>query len=162
MTLIEMRVSIDTKGIDLHRCQPEARAFIDLVPDEGFGSEQELPLRRLGHAQWVGAFVLGEAQPEHFLYRLGLVARAGAEFWLTVRHRGIERDLLMDGDTLAAAKCWLVGSCPLPAQRRGRASAEAAVVGAVTAVPVGVSVDPKIARRTSHSVVVLDRYRERR
>lgn len=160
MSLIEVCVSIDFKGADADRCKPEARAFIDLAPDDGFGSEHELPLQRLGQAQWLGAFVLGAEQPEHFLYRLGLVAQAGAEFWLTVRHHGLACDLLMDGDTLPAAKCWMVGTCPLPRQVQGRARADAGVVRAIVPKPVGPSIDA--TRRTSHPrVITLDHYRER-
>jgi hypothetical protein len=139
MTLIEVRLSFE---VDAERCKPQARAFIDLAPEGGFGSELELPLRQLGRTVWVGAFVLGEKHPLEFLYRLGLIAHRGAEFWLSFRHRGLGRDLLTDGDTLPAAKCWLVGSCPLPAPARRSIAGKPAASNA--------------------NVVALDRNRERR
>ena len=140
MPLIEMHVSLD---VDANRCKPEARAWIDLAPEDGFASELELPLRQLAAAEWVGAFLLGVTRPQHFLYRVGLVGHPGAEFWLTVRYRGRDRELLTDGDKLPAAKCWLVGTCPLPRPEQGRAA-------------------PSTERRTSsQTLIVLDRYRER-
>jgi hypothetical protein len=105
--------------LDLHlrfdsgRSMPEARAWVDLEPDGTLTRETELALRRISANEWRGAVAIPDAGPRCFLYRLGLVAHAGAEWWLTLRERDQLRPLLSDHDTLAMAKSWLVGTCEL-------------------------------------------------
>jgi hypothetical protein len=105
--------------LDLHlrfdsgRSMPEARAWVDLEPDGALTRETELALRRTGANDWRGTFAMADAGPRCFLYRVGLVAHAGAEWWLTLRERDHVRPLLSDHDTLAMAKGWLVGTCEL-------------------------------------------------
>jgi hypothetical protein len=91
-------------------CTPEVRLWIDLEPDDGLDNESPLPLRRVGH-DWLGAFSIGETASARFFYRLALLAHPGAEFWLSLRDRDRDHDLLIDGDILGAKKCVLVGTC---------------------------------------------------
>jgi hypothetical protein len=115
MALIDLRMSLYT---DPGRPTPEARAWIDLRPELGLGSEIELPLRRRGKREWVGTFAVGETQPRYFLYRVALAAHIGASWELTIRPRGASSPLLCDADTFSLAKCWLVGSCDAPGERQ--------------------------------------------
>jgi hypothetical protein len=117
MALIELSMYVHTEP---GRPSPEVRAFIDLRPEQGLGSEIELPLRRRGKRQWVGAFAVGETQPRHFLYRIALAAHIGASWELVIRKRGADASLLCDADTLSLAKCWLVGSCDAPCEQQRR------------------------------------------
>lgn len=120
MALIDLRMSVNT---DPGRPNPEVRAWIDLRPELGLGSEIELPLRRRGKREWVGTFAVGEAQPRYFLYRVALAAHIGASWELTIRKRGATTPLLCDADTFSLAKCWLVGSCDAPCEQRHERSA---------------------------------------
>jgi hypothetical protein len=115
MALIELSMKVHTEP---GRPSPEVRAFIDLRPEQGLGSEIELPLRRRGKREWIGTFAIGEIQPRHFLYRIALAAHIGASWELVIRERGADGSLLCDADTLSLAKCWLVGSCDAPCEQR--------------------------------------------
>jgi hypothetical protein len=120
MALIDLRMSLN---VEPARSAPEVRAFVDLLPERGLGSEIELPLRRRGSREWVGTFAIGADQPRYFLYRVALAAHVGAAWELLIRERGAQSPLLTDADTLTLAKCWLVGSCDAPSERR-RVAAE--------------------------------------
>jgi hypothetical protein len=120
MALIDLRMSLI---VDSSEPTPEVRAFIDLQPDRGLGSEIELPLRRRSKREWVGTFAVGDSQPRYFLYRVALAAHVGASWELLIRERGENTPLLADADTFTLAKCWLVGSCDAPSEQR-RVSAE--------------------------------------
>jgi hypothetical protein len=111
MALINLKMSVDS---DAALPGPEVRAWIDLRPEFGLGSEIELPLRRRGKREWVGTFAVGDREPRYFLYRVALAAHIGASWELTIRRRGATTPLLCDADTLSIAKCWLVGSCDGP------------------------------------------------
>lgn len=110
-------------NVDVGRVVPEVRAYVDLQPDRGLGSEIELPLRRRGKREWVGTFAVGASQPRYFLYRVALAAHVGASWELLIRERGSGTPLLTDADTVTLAKCWLVGSCDAPSEHK-RISAE--------------------------------------
>jgi len=115
MALIDLRMSVN---VDPGGPAPEVRAFIDLQPARGLGSEIELPLRRRGKREWVGTFAVGDSQPRYFLYRVALAAHVGASWELLIRERGSGTPLLADADTLTLAKYWLVGSCDAPSEQR--------------------------------------------
>jgi hypothetical protein len=117
--LIELSVSLD---LPADGGTPEVRAWIDLEPDIGLDTELELSMRQVTDTEWVGCFTLIGTRPQRFLYRLGLAAEPGTHWSLRVRHRGLQRDILVDGDTLAISKCWFVGSCRVPATKRRRAA----------------------------------------
>jgi hypothetical protein len=153
MALIELRVSLE---ITSPSCKPEVRAWIDLEPDIGLDSEVELPLRQLSGPEWVGCFTLAQARPQRFLYRLGLAAEAGVDWSLRVHSRRSRRDILLDGDTLATAKCWLVGSCCVPRTEHRR------VAGMASALSAERADGARSPERDPHlNVVYLDRYRPR-
>lgn len=114
MTLIDLRFSLDAEP-DRSVCT-EVRAWIDLQPEVGLGSEIELPLRRLGARDWLGSFALGRAGLPYFLYRIGLAANEGAAWELNIRQRGAGV-LMHDADVSTMAKCWLVGNCDIPLPR---------------------------------------------
>jgi hypothetical protein len=116
MALIEVRIALESTLVDV---TPEVRAWVDLSPDGGLGSERELPLQRDGAHEWIGAFVVRDSLD--FLYRVGLLAHPGARWSLCLRHRGSNRELLSDCDTLPLAKSWLVGSCRVASAGRGSA-----------------------------------------
>lgn len=119
MTLIDLRFSMDCKLED--ECS-EVRAWIDLQPDVGLGSEIELPLRRRGaREEWVGTFGLGRTALPYFLYRIGIAGREGIAWELSIRQRG-GRLLMHDADVSTMAKCWLVGSCDIPLPRGMRSA----------------------------------------
>ncbi len=123
MTLIDLRFSMDSQPED----GSEVRAWIDLQPDVGLGSEIELPLRRLGGREWAGSFALGRLELPYFLYRIGIAGREGATWELSIRQRGGGL-LMLDADVSTMAKCWLVGSCdiPLPQGLRSARSSDSA------------------------------------
>jgi hypothetical protein len=129
MALIDLRMSLN---VEAGAAAPEVRAFIDLQPERGLGSEIELPLRRRGKREWVGTFAVGESQPRYFLYRVALAAHVGASWELLIRERGSRTPLLTDADTFTLAKCWLVGSCDAPSEQK-RISAEQALGSATGA-----------------------------
>ena len=110
MAFVELNLQL---RCDLDRAAPEVRAFVDVEPDGIRTRETELALTRCSPSDWRGSFVIGEHSSRCFLYRVGLVAHAGAEWWLTLRGREDKRPLLADHDTLAMAKGWLVGTCEL-------------------------------------------------
>ena len=116
MALIEVRINLEST---LASVTPDVRAWVDLRPEGGLESEIELPLLRSSENEWSGAFMLRDRLD--FLYRIGLMAHAGARWSLSVRRRGASRELLADGDTLPLAKSWLVGSCSLTNASRGSA-----------------------------------------
>lgn len=115
MALIDLHLSLE---LDPRQPNAEVRAFVDLQPNRGLSSERELPLVRRNAANWVGSFAMSEAPGCQFLYRVALVAHAGAswELLFTERKSGVE--LLADADRLEIAKCWLVGSCEGPRPKR--------------------------------------------
>lgn len=115
MALIDLRLSLE---LPARHTKPEVRAFIDLQPHRGLSSERELPLVRRGRREWVGSFALDEAQARYFLYRVALVAHAGASWAILFTDRKSGVDLLSDADRLEIAKCWLVGSCEAPQPKR--------------------------------------------
>jgi len=117
MALIDLSLRLDVD----EQSTAEVRAWIDLQPLVGLGSEIELPLSRRGTGQWVGNFAMGEVASGYFLYRVAIAAQAGADWELVIRQRGITTPLLTDADTLTIAKCSLVGSCDAPSPR-GRSS----------------------------------------
>lgn len=110
MALIEVCVQLHVEaGFDV----PEVRLWVDLLPEDGLSTEIELPLRRRGERQWTGAFSLREDGPRSFLYRVGVVAHAGASWALAFRDRGTGRELLADSDLLGGNKAWFTGNCSL-------------------------------------------------
>ena len=119
MTLIDLRFSMDT---DLaSRAGSEVRAWIDLQPNVGLGSEIELPLRRRGTRDWLGSFALGRTELPYFLYRIGIAGHEGAAWELSIRQRG-GAVLMHDADISTMAKCWLVGSCDIPIPQEMRSA----------------------------------------
>lgn len=107
--MIELSVQVD--GDDLGPFL-QVRAFLDLDPSLGLGTEVELPLRRTPPGLWHGVFVLPAARRE-FHYRVGIAGHPSARWWLTLRHRAWRTVLLADGDTLGSNKAWFVGTCRL-------------------------------------------------
>ena len=118
MALIDLSLYLD---VDDTQATSEVRAWIDLQPLVGLGSEIELPLSRRGKREWNGSFAMGEVASGYFLYRVAIAAYAGADWELVIKQRGNATPLLTDADTLAIAKCSLVGSCDAPSPR-GRSS----------------------------------------
>jgi hypothetical protein len=129
MTMIDLRFSIETDG--RKRAESEVRAWIDLKPEVGLGSEIELPLRRRGTCEWHGSFAAGRAGLPYFLYRIGIAGREGAAWELSIRQRG-GTVLMHDADVSTMAKYWLVGSCdiPIPQGMRSAQSSGSARPGA--------------------------------
>lgn len=154
MSLVDFRVRL---GATEPGCEPAVRAWVDLEPQLSFESELELPLRRIRGSEWTAALSVSDKSPPCFLYRLGLAAHPGAVWSLTVRHRGLARDILIDGDTLALAKCWLVGVCRIPLApplRRGRVQgSDGRRIG--TALPA----QPDPLPHPAATVIALDQYR---
>lgn len=107
MAMIELTLSLDADTA----CHSEARAFIDLEPQCGLTSEQEVPLWAAGEHQWRGLFSVDEGQGGDFGYRVGVVAHDDAEWSLSFRDAGSKAELLADCDRLVGSKCWLIGSC---------------------------------------------------
>ena len=122
MALIEIHVWLPVAEAG---CRPEVRAFVDPSPDGGFGTEREISMQRREDA-WHGAIALPDDLPGVFLYRLGLAAPAGARWSYRVTQRGLGQPLAADADCLPQGKCWLVGTCELPAHREARVRAQAA------------------------------------
>jgi hypothetical protein len=118
MAYVEFCLHLD---YDLKRAVPEVRAWVDLDPDGPHTRETELALEHRRAAEWYGAFAVAEGGPHCLLYRVALVAHAGAEWSLSMHERSRTRALLADRDTLAMAKGWLVGTCEL-AQDEARAA----------------------------------------
>lgn len=114
MTLIDLRFSLEVDPACGRNA--EIRAWIDLQPEVGLGSEIELPLRRTGKREWIGTFGLGRAGLPYFLYRIGIAAHEGAAWELTIRQRG-GGVLIHDADVSTLAKSWLVGNCDIPLPR---------------------------------------------
>jgi hypothetical protein len=127
MAMIEVALSLDLNTAD---CTPEARVWLDLDPEQGLGSEVEVPLWPRGRNEWRGLFSVDEARCDEFGYRVGLFAHAEAEWSLSFRRCNVDSELLTDSDRLTTPKAWLVGSCsvserekysaPLPAKRLER------------------------------------------
>lgn len=92
---------------------PEARFWVDSQSERGLNSEIELPLKRGSGNSWSGTLAI-EKKSSQLLYRLGLLAHAGAVWSLTIRNRTQRYTLLSDTDELGAGKAWLTGLCPLP------------------------------------------------
>jgi hypothetical protein len=111
MTLIDLHFSLETDG--RNRDTSEVRAWIDLQPDVGLGSEIVLPLRRRGARDWHGSFGVGRNGLNYFLYRIGIAGHEGAAWELTLRERR-GAVLMHDADVSTMAKYWLVGSCDIP------------------------------------------------
>ena len=113
MPLIEVLLTLE---FDESRCSPQVRAWLDLQPERDLRSEVGLPLERVRDHEWRGAFTIGDREPGHFLYRIGLAAHEGAHWTLELRHhaRGRCLPILTDSDSFALRKQWLVGSCALP------------------------------------------------
>jgi hypothetical protein len=121
MAMIEVALSLDLNTAD---CTPEARVWLDLNPEQGLGSEVEVPLSPKGRNEWRGLFSVDEARCDEFSYRVGLFAHAEAEWSLSFRKCNVDSELLTDSDRLTAPKTWLVGSCSV--SERERCSARAA------------------------------------
>jgi hypothetical protein len=94
---------------------PEVQIWIDPEPEAGLVSEIPLALTPIGGTRWLGSFSIAGVPPAQFLYRLGLVAHRGARWWLTLRQRGLDHDLLVDGDSMSCAKAMLIGTCAIAA-----------------------------------------------
>lgn len=107
MAMIELTLSLDVDAT----CESEARAFIDLDPEQGLGSEREVPLWPAGEHQWRGMFSVDDNQRGDFAYRLGVVAQKDAEWALSFRLAGCGAELLSDCDRLVGPKSWLIGTC---------------------------------------------------
>ena len=108
MAMIEVALSLDLNTAD---CTPEARVWLDLDPEQGLGSEVEVPLWPKGRNEWRGLFSVDEARCDEFSYRVGLFAHAEAEWSLSFRKCNVDSELLSDSDRLTTPKTWLVGSC---------------------------------------------------
>ena len=108
MAMIEVALSLDLNTAD---CTPEARVWLDLSPEQGLGSEVEVPLWPKGRNEWRGLFSVDEARCDEFSYRVGLFAHAEAEWSLSFRKCNVDSELLSDSDRLSTPKTWLVGSC---------------------------------------------------
>jgi hypothetical protein len=110
MAYIDLCLHLD---YDRTRVAPEVRAWVDLDPDGHLSRETELALQRGRGSEWRGTFAVAEGGPRCVLYRVALVAHAGAEWSLTMVQRSGRRTILTDHDTLPMAKGWLVGTCEL-------------------------------------------------
>jgi hypothetical protein len=110
MAYIDLCLHLD---FDSSRVAPEVRAWVDLDPDGYLARETELALERRHGSDWYGTFAVADNGPRCVLYRVALVAHAGAEWTLTMVQRSRKRALLSDHDTLPMAKGWLVGTCEL-------------------------------------------------
>jgi hypothetical protein len=122
-------------------CVPQVRIWVDLEPERGLGNELELALRERD-GDWVGSFRVDERRTNGFLYRLGLFAHPGAHFWLHVRMRELERELLVDGDLLAASKSMLVGTCAVGCAGRSARRAPSLVLLTGGKAATALSPDP--------------------
>jgi hypothetical protein len=127
MALIEIHVWLSVTEAE---CRPDVRAFVDPSPDGGFGTEREVALQPRADG-WHGAFALPDDLRGAFLYRVGLVAHAGASWSYRMTHRALGQQLAADADCLPQGKCWIVGSCELPAQRDARLRAQNAAPSAL-------------------------------
>jgi hypothetical protein len=117
MAYIDLCLHLD---FDSSRVAPEVRAWVDLDPDGHLARETELALERRRGSDWHGTFAVADNGPRCVLYRVALVAHAGAEWSLTMVQRSHKRALLSDHDTLPMAKGWLVGTCELTAAADAR------------------------------------------
>src|SRR4051812_19672152 len=106
MAMIEVALSLDLNTAD---CTPEARVWLDLDPEQGLGSEVEVPLSPKGRNEWRGLFSVDEARCDEFSYRVGLFAHAEAEWSLSFRRCNVDSELLTDSDRLTAPKPWWGG-----------------------------------------------------
>ena len=120
MALIEIHVWLTVTDA---ASRPDVRVFIDPSPNGGFGTEREVAMQPRPDG-WHGAFALPDDLSGAFLYRVGLVAHAGAKWSYRMTHRALGQQLAADADCLPQGKCWIVGSCELPAQRDARLRAE--------------------------------------
>jgi hypothetical protein len=152
MAYIELCIRLDC---DLKRAVPEVRAWVDVDPDGQHAREIELALECRRATEWFGAFAVAEGGPCCVLYRVALVAHAGAEWSLSMHERSRTRALLVDRDTLAMAKGWLVGTCEL-----ARAEAPAVWLRPRHALHLHALQSPAAAREPA-TVAHLDRMRRR-
>jgi hypothetical protein len=113
MALIDLSISLTCKPF-IHR---EVRMFVDVSPGEGLGRECEVALVR-GTEGWSGAFEVPDDHSDLILFRLGLCAEEGGLWSLRMAHRELGHEILFDGDQLALAKCWIVGTCSLAVARK--------------------------------------------
>jgi len=142
-------------------CLPEVRAWIDLQPDAGLGSETELCLRRAPLNTWVGSFATPLSSAGYFLYRIGLVAHPGALWSLRIRQTHDDREVLSDGDVAPLAKSWLVGTCPLPGLAGCSAPAEAIDTTALRAASATLHRNGLILVRGEYASVTGSSYSQR-
>jgi hypothetical protein len=112
MAVVELALTLELgRGV----CEPQVRAWIDVRPELGLESENELPLVRRNPLQWIGFFTVASGPQTYFLYRIGVAAHPGAIWSLLVRRRDRAYVLLRDADSLALPKLWLAGTCPMSA-----------------------------------------------
>jgi hypothetical protein len=90
--------------------QPAVRMWVDSGSESDLQSETEVALKPHGPNAWLGSVTFEGALS--FFYRLGISAAPGVDWWLRIHPLGSQRDLLVvDGDRLATAKSWLLGTC---------------------------------------------------
>jgi hypothetical protein len=148
-----------SREVDSRQTTPSVRLWIDVDPSAGDWNECEIALQQRAPGQWVGSFSVPSDAPLRFMFRMGLIAAGDGEWSLTLRDRRRCRVLHQDGDTLALAKTWVVGTCSLftslaPTARPAfgaRPLHEPRPITAATA-------EPKQTRALPN-VVQLDRYR---
>lgn len=142
--------------IDSREARPSVRLWIDTDPQADEWNECEVALRQRAPGQWTGSFSIPSAASLQLLFRLGLITRGDGDWSLTLLDRTRGRVLHRDGDTLALAKTWVVGTCALdPALSPPVRPAFGAHL-LRRPVPANDAVTPEPSDR---NVVRLDRYR---
>lgn len=109
MTPIELSISLELSSA----CNPEVRAWLDLAPNQGLGTEVEVGLQADAHGAWRAVIEVDERACEPIAYRIGVVAHPEATWSLRIRERSAECDLLFDSDALPSTKAWLLGNFSL-------------------------------------------------
>ena len=89
--------------------QRDARIWVDTDLGGGLSSEAELELLQISEDSWTAHF---SSDSRRFMYRVGMRARPGSIWSLSVQTVGLNRrEVLFDSDEVTMPKEWLLGVC---------------------------------------------------